>query len=213
MNLNAIDVSSNNNPINYKAYKGQVIISKVTGGTSYYWAGNVISESLKHGFLTGAYHFAHENNAIKPSKDQAKYFYDHIKPYLGKVLPILDYEVPLNGTTLTQHDMNWVDDFMIYFKKLSGINCVLYCSKDFIWNTKIPEFTKNNCMLWFAQYASNEPTGFQSNPWTDSRKLDMNICGQQYSSHGRINGINGNVDLSLFYMDKAGFLRSCKPTK
>ena len=213
MTLNGIDISSNNNYLDLNRYTGSIVINKLTGGTSYFWKDNRVSDCLKKGLLTGAYHFAHEYKIIKPSKEQAEYFYLHLKPYLGKVLPILDYEVPLNGKFFTQHDMNWIDNFMIYFKKLSGINCVLYCSKDLIWNTKIPKFTKNNCMLWFAQYGTMEPTGFQRKPWTDNRKLDMNICGQQYSSRGHVDGINGFVDLSIFYLDKKGFNRSCKPCK
>ena len=213
MSLNGIDISSNNNYLDLNRYTGSIVINKLTGGTSYFWKDNRISDCLKKGLLTGAYHFAHEYKIIKPSKEQAEHFYLHLKPYLGKVLPILDYEVPLNGKFFTQHDMNWIDNFMIHFKKLSGINCVLYCSKDLIWITKIPKFTKNNCMLWFAQYGTMEPTGWQRLPWTDKRQLDMNIIGQQYTSNGHVQGITGGVDLSLFYISHDNWLKSCRPSK
>ena len=213
MVLKGIDLSSNNYDLNFKKYDGDIIIYKLTGGASYFWKENKIKEALSKGFLVGCYHFAHEYGKIVNSWVQADHFYQHYKPYLGKVLPILDYEIALNGKNFTQHDLNWIDNFMIHFKKLSGINCVLYCSKDLIWITKIPKFTKNNCMLWFAQYGTMEPTGWQQNPWTDKRKLDMNIIGQQYTSNGHIQGITGGVDLSLFYISHGNWLKACRPNK
>lgn len=211
--INSIDISSNNNYLNLSQYRGGIIINKLTGGNSYFWKNNRTKDCLKAGFLTGVYHFANENGIITSAKTQAKHFYKHYKPYQNKVLPILDYEIPINGRYLTQHDMNKVDNFMIEFYKLSGVYPVLYASKDFIYSTKIPKFTKSNCMLWFAQYANNKPTGFINNPWTDKRVLDMSIVGQQYTSHGMINGIRGFVDLSVFYISKKNWLKACKSIK
>lgn len=213
MNLKGIDISSNNGSVNFKSFTGDIVINKLTGGIEYFWKQNKIQETLDNNLLCGCYHFAHEYKIIKPSLAQAKYFYTHYKKYKGKVLPILDYEIPLNGKYFTQHDMNWIDNFMIHFKKLSGVNAVLYASKDLIWTTKIPKFTKNNCMLWFAQYGTMEPTGWQQYPWTDKRKLDMNIIGQQYTSNGHVQGVNGSVDLSIFYISHENWFKACRPSK
>lgn len=213
MSLNGIDISSNNNWLDLSRYKGSIVINKLTGGTSYFWKDNRVNDCLKKGLLTGVYHFANENGIITNSADQAKFFYRHYKQYKGKVLPILDYEVPINGHYLTQHDMNKVDNFMIAFHKLSGVYPVLYASKSFILNTAIPKFTKNHCMLWFAQYANNKSTGFQNNPWTDQNEVDMNVVGQQYTSHGIIDGIKGFVDLSIFYISKNNWKKACQPHK
>lgn len=213
MSLNGIDISSNNNLLCLSSYHGSVVINKLTGGNSYFWKQNRVDDCLKKGLCTGVYHFANENGIITSATNQAKHFYNHYKEYKGKVLPILDYETPINGKYLTQHDMNKVDNFMISFYNLSGVYPVLYASKSFILNTKIPKFTKNNCMLWFAQYANDNPTGFQSIPWTDSNKVDINIVGQQYSSHGMIRGIRGFVDLSIFYITKDNWNKACQPNK
>ena len=212
MSLNGIDISSNNNYLDLNRYKGQVVINKLTGGCSYVWKNNRINDCLKKGLLVGAYHFANENGVITSANSQARFFYNHWKKYKN-VLPILDYETPINGRYLTQHDMNKVDNFMLEFYRLSGVPPVLYASKSFILATKIPKFTKEHCMLWFAQYGTMEPTGFQSNPWTDKHQLDMNIIGQQYTSNGHVQGITGSVDLSLFYISHANWLKSCRPSK
>lgn len=209
MTLKGIDISSNNGYLNLKAYQGNVVINKLTGGCHYLWKQNRIDDCLKKGLLVGAYHFANEDGIITSANAQAKYFYNHWKKYKGKVLPILDYETPINGHYLTQHDMNKVDNFMLEFYRLSHVAPVLYASKSFILATRIPTFTKNHCMLWFAQYANNNATNFQSDPWTDNNQVDMNVVGQQYSSHGIIKGVSGYVDLNIFYITRANWLKSC----
>lgn len=211
--LKGIDLSSNNHDLNFKKYDGDIIIYKLTGGASYFWKENKIKEALSKGFLVGCYHFAHEYGKIVNSRVQAEYFYKHYKPYLGLVYPILDYEIALNGKNFTQHDLNWIDNFMIEFHKLSGVYPMLYCSKSLILANRVPKFTKHNCPLWFAQYANMNPTGWQSNPWTDSNNVDMLVIGQQYSSNGHLSSIQGPVDLSQFYISKKGWLLSCKSYK
>ena len=68
-------------------------------------------------------------------------------------------------------------------------------------------------MLWFAQYANDHVTGFQSEPWTDNNQVDMNVVGQQYTSHGLIRGIRGFVDLSIFYITSDNWIKACKSHK
>lgn len=213
MSLKGIDLSSNNGSLNLKKFDGDIIIYKLTGGASYYWSGNKIEQALQAGFLVGEYHFANEYDKIVNSLVQAKYNYNHMKKWLGKVYPILDYERPLNHQCFTYHDLNWIDNYMEHFYHLSGVYPMLYCSKSLILENRVPKFTKHNCPLWFAQYANNNPTGWEKNPWTDNSNVDMIVVGQQYSSHGCLNSIDGYVDLSQFYITRKGWLQSCKPHK
>ena len=129
MTLQGIDLSSNNGSVNLNKVSAPIVISKLTGGLDYFWKNNLIDESLKAHKLAGAYHFEDEYHVHSKIKEQAYYFFKHFKPYLGKVLPILDYEVPLNDKIFTQHDINRIDTFCREFKRLSGVNCVVYCSK------------------------------------------------------------------------------------
>lgn len=57
--------------------------------------------------------------------------------------------------------------------------------------------------LWCAQYANHTPTGYQDKPWTDSKGFGpWNGCQiLQYSSKGRLNGYNADLDLDKAYMD------------
>lgn len=209
MSLQGIDLSSNNGAVNLNKVSAPIVINKLTGGLDYVWKNNLIDECLKHKKLTGAYHFEDEYHVHSKIKDQAYFFYKQYKKYAGKILPILDYEVPLNDKIFTQHDINRIDTFCREFKRLSGVNCVVYCSKSLVWNHVITSYLKNNNMFWIAQYKDLKPTSYQSNPWTDQNKLDVNIIGQQYTPNGRVNGVNGAVDLSIFYITSANWRKSC----
>lgn len=209
MSLQAIDISSNNAAVDVKRVTAPIIINKLTGGLNYYWKNNLIDKCLKAGKLVGAYHFEDEYNVHSKIKLQAQYFYSKWKKYKGKVLPILDYEVPLNGKIFTYHDINRIEMFMKEFKRLSGVNAILYCSKSLIWNHTINEYIKEHNMVWFAQYGSDNPTGYQEHPWTDEHILDVNVVGQQYTNNGFVQGVRGSVDLSIFYISRANWLKSC----
>lgn len=211
MVLQGIDISSNNNYLNLGYYSGQVVINKLTGGLSYFWKDNRTQDCINKGLCTGVYHFAHENGVVTNADNQALFFYSHYKPFKYKVLPILDYEIAMNGKNFTFKDIQWITTFMQKFKALSGVNPVLYTSKDVILENYMTDYLKQNNMLWFAQYANNIPTGWQSNPWTDKNEVDLNVIGQQYSSHGRIQGISGDVDLSIFYISRENWFKACKP--
>ena len=64
-------------------------------------------------------------------------------------------------------------------------------------------------MFWFAQYADLKATGYQSKPWTDNHVLDVSVIGQQYTPNGRVSGVNGAVDLSIFYITSENWKKSC----
>lgn len=213
MSLQAIDISSNNSYVDVTQVQAPIIINKLTGGISYTWQSNLIRKSLECSKLVGAYHFEDEYNKHVTIETQARYFYSQIKPFLGHVLPILDYEKPLNNVYFNHNDINRIERFMKEFKRLSGINCVLYCSKDLVWNNIITPYLKQTTMLWFAQYPNYNPTSYQSQPWTDTHQLDMNLVGQQYTSNGRVAGVTGPVDLSIFYITAINWNKSCQPSK
>lgn len=209
MSLQGIDISSNNSKVDVSHVTAPIIINKLTGGIDYFWKNNLVDECLKAGKLTGVYHFEDEYHIHSKIKEQARYFYKHYEKYKGKVLPILDYEIPLNDKIFTCHDVNRIEKFCKEFKRLSGVNCVVYCSKSFIWNNTINPYLKKNNMFWFAQYANNNPTNYQNNPWTDSNVLDVSVIGHQYSANGRVAGVIGDVDLSIFYITSANWKKSC----
>ena len=53
-------------------------------------------------------------------------------------------------------------------------------------------------MLWKAQYASMNATGWQSTPWNAGSKGEGMV---QYASTGYLNGV-GPLDLNLFFGER-----------
>lgn len=67
-----------------------------------------------------------------------------------------------------------------------------------------PFHTFVDCPFWIARYPSKAQMDFVDMPREDKKPSIMHpLWGWQYTSTGRVDGINGNVDLSLTY-DLAG---------
>ena len=63
---------------------------------------------------------------------------------------------------------------------------------------QIPSDVRAHCMLWKAQYASMNATGWQSTPWNAGSKGEGMV---QYASTGYLNGV-GPLDLNLFFGER-----------
>lgn len=78
--------------------------------------------------------------------------------------------------------------------KKAGYRCGVYASEsyfnNFVYGANIP-----GCSYWIARYGTNDGRK-QTKP-----NVKVNIDGWQYTSVGRFQGINGNVDTSEFYGD------------
>ena len=87
-----IDVSSWQTGINVTTTGAQIVVAKATEGVGYVNpdCDRVVQDALAAGQGVGVYHFAHtENSAV----DEANYFIDHTRGYIGKgIVPILDWE-------------------------------------------------------------------------------------------------------------------------
>lgn len=73
----------------------------------------------------------------------------------------------------------------------AGYKVGLYCSES--WFTAEIDgaaFKRDGMGLWIAKYSANAPRGMAYDAW-------------QYTSKGKVSGVNGNVDLSHFYTDYA----------
>ena len=66
------------------------------------------------------------------------------------------------------------------------------------------------CVPWVAQYADEEPTGWDANPWSDG---SWNPDGRmhQYAGTGRVPGYGGDLDLDVWHASEAA-LRALAPS-
>ena len=202
MTLRVIDVSSNQGNINVSRIDCDAVIVKGTGGT-HYVNGNcdfIIQQCFKLNKPTGVYHYAHEYGNIYSPVVESNYFIHKCKNYFGKALVALDYEVPINGRAYTQQDVEWCAKFIQNIIKRTGIIPLLYISKSLLYGCNWSPVAHLNVGLWYAQYASNVNMGWISKPWDDGKSVKpFTPVLHQYTSHGKIKGYNGDLDLSLFY--------------
>ena len=199
--MNGIDISRWND-IDLSKVDFDFVIVKATQGTSFISPTfkDQIGQAKRLGKLLGVYHYAGGGGAIA----EAEHFMDVAREYFGKAILVLDWEGDQNPNFKNpEYAMAWLK----YVKDKTGITPFIYMSKSVCrqyakqWDSSYP--------LWCAQYKNQQPTGYQDNPWTDSKGFGpWDGCKiLQYSSKGRLSGYNGNLDLDKSYIDGAEWLR------
>lgn len=85
--------------------------------------------------------------------------------------------------------------FLTRIKK-AGYKVGIYCNLDWYNNVLSDALKKYDC--WIARYPAND------NGYVQERLRPTAGVGWQYSSKGRVPGINGNIDMNVFYKDYRG---------
>lgn len=199
--MNGIDISKWQKGINLAAVPCDFVIVKATQGVSYTSPEfhNQITQAQSLGKLIGVYHYAGGGGAIA----EAEYFLKVVKDYIGKAILVLDWEGEQNPNFASPY---YAMDWLNYVKDETGVLPFIYMSKSVcrqyktLWNPTFP--------LWCAQYKNQQPTSYQSNPWTDSKGFGAwSDCAiLQYSSKGRLEGYNHNLDLDKAYINEAQWI-------
>lgn len=199
--MNGIDISKWQKGINLAAVPCDFVIVKATQGVNYISPefANQITQAQSLGKLIGVYHYAGGGGAIA----EAEHFLNAVKDYIGKAILVLDWEGEQNPNFASPYyAMEWLD----YVKEVTGVLPFIYMSKSVcrqyktLWNPSYP--------LWCAQYKNQQPTSYQSNPWTDTKGFGAwSDCAiLQYSSKGRLEGYNHNLDLDKAYINSAQWI-------
>lgn len=136
---------------------------------------------------------------VEMARKEAEYAVAHAKKYWGKCPIAFDLEydsVRYARTKGVNIDKNLATEMAIAFirrVKELGYTPVIYANKDYLNNYFDMDKITAQCgkvYLWYARYAS---------AITASERNKAHIW--QYTSTGRIPGINGNVDINEFYTD------------
>jgi lysozyme len=189
MTIKGIDVSHHNGPIDWKKVKADgisFVFIKATQGTGYSkvdYFRNQAPKALGYGLHVGAYHYAVFSN-IPEAISEAQYFLSVIKDYKLTYPPVLDLEENKENASKKQ-----LTDAAIAFLdvlKHAGYSPILYTGKSFL-SSELDE-SRIKYPLWIARY--NDDLGRKADIW-------------QYSSTGKVDGINGNVDMNIAYRDFA----------
>lgn len=204
--MNGIDISEYQRNINLSLVACDFVIIKATEGKTYsdpYFFQH-IENAKRLGKLLGFYHFARpENNT---AHDEVLNFLDSVRPYLGKGIPFLDWE------SIAKYNVTWAKNWLDEFFSLTGIRPLIYMSESVVnqydWSRVAPNYG-----LWVARYRDNQP----------DYNFDMSNAGKkptvkwwnhyqlwQWTSSGRLDGYNGNLDCNEFYGDKAEWDKLCR---
>lgn len=94
-------------------------------------------------------------------------------------------------------------DIINAYKKIiesAGYKFGVYTGLSFYNSFIKPYHTMVDCPFWIARYPSKAQMDFADMPNKDKKPSILHpLWGWQYTSNGRVDGINGNVDLSLTY--------------
>lgn len=193
MVLNGVDVSNHQRDIDWDAVAAdniQFAFIKATEGINFkdVWFERNWTEAKRVGLVRGAYHFArpHLNDAVS----EAYYFLDYVKyatlePHDILILDMEDEK--FHGDVIP-----WTVFFCEVIESIVGFNPIIYTGPWYIQSrmqnyagTKLGEYP-----LWLAAY--NERPPITPKPWTQYKLW-------QYTSKGRVNGINGDADKNTFF--------------
>ncbi|MGG3662510.1 GH25 family lysozyme [Bacillus gobiensis] len=134
------------------------------------------------GIKVGAYHFARFGSK-EEAQAEANHFLNTAKKTILSYPLVLDLEI--NQKKVSKSDLTDAAVFFLEELEKSGNFAMLYTGKSFLESaldeTKLEPYAK-----WIARY--NNELGRAADIW-------------QYSSKGKVNGIQGNVDMNLCYLD------------
>lgn len=200
MAMNGIDISNWQKGIDLAAVPCDFVIAKATQGTGYTSPDCVrqVEQAMSLGKKVGVYHYIGGQGAVS----EMDFFIDSIKNWVGKAMLVLDWE---QGENSAWGKLGYLEQCIKRVIERVGIPPVVYSSASvFPWDL----CKKHNCGAWVAQYADNNATGYQDSPWNEGK---YGCMMRQYSSHGRLPGYGGNLDLNKFYGDAAAWDRYANP--
>lgn len=205
MALSGIDISNWQAGLNLCEVPCDFVVCKATEGTRFVDTScdKFIQQALTLRKLYGFYHFMDKSDPV----EQAEYFYKNCQRYFGSGIPVLDYEA--YGRIGTAGAKRFLD--RVY--ELCGVRCMVYMSRSVCteedWSAIAP-----NHALWVAQYANNNPTGYQNQPWLADGGFGAWSAPaiHQYSSNGRLDGYSSALDLDIAFMDAKAWERFANPS-
>lgn len=200
--MNGIDVSGWQKGINLKEVPADFVIVKATQGTTFVNSDcdRAYQQAKEAGRLLGVYHYFSGGDPAA----EAEFFVKNVKGYVGEAILVLDWEGHQNAKFSQGPAV--AKPFLDKVKELTGVRPLIYMSKSVCrahdWSAVASEYA-----LWVAQYADNNTTGYQPNPWTDNKGYGAwnGPVIFQYSSSGRLAGYSENLDINIAYMDAAAW--------
>ena len=200
MSMNGIDISSWQSGIDLAKVPCDFVIIKATEGLTYVNpdCDRAYQQGLKLGKKLGVYHFAGKNGASQ----EAEYFVNNIKGYIGKALLALDWE----GSGVSRGPA-WAKEWLDRVRQLTGVKPVIYMNNGTVNGYDWSSVANGDYGLWNAgYYAGSTAMGYNPDApiigGTGARKF---AALYQYTASGRLSGYSDDLDLNVFYGDRAAW--------
>lgn len=195
MEIKAIDVSSDQGKPDWTKVAKSGIKVAILRVHQRYGVDSSFEHNYKgckqNGILAGAYKYSY---ALTPAQavEEAENVIEVLNGR-GLDFPVFyDLEWKQQRSLGKQAIENIAVSFLTRIKK-AGYKVGIYCNLDWYSNVLTDALKKYDC--WIACYPANDNGSVQE-------RLRPNVgVGWQYSSKGKVSGINGNVDMDVFYTD------------
>lgn len=192
--LNFLDTSNWQGGYNPALTEADAVIVKATERDNFVdpYCDSIIQQAIAADMPWGFYHFA--GNGTNDVVDEVLFFIDTCANYFGRGIPVLDWESSMS--------VEQVNQFVETVHHKTGVWPWIYANP---WRFNLGGVNPN-CARWVADYPDvASPTWGQAQGW-DCPAADGNVVAWQFCSDGVVDGIDGNVDLDLFYGDKKQWL-------
>ncbi|MED0670658.1 glycoside hydrolase family 25 protein [Aneurinibacillus aneurinilyticus] len=192
MTIIGIDVSHWNGVVDWKKVAASgvnFVFLKASEGTTYVdktFKTNA-ANALTNGIRVGAYHYAKFGN-VAEAKAEAQHFLrtvSGVKITYPLVLDLEENKKKASKAILTDAAVAFLNAI-----EKAGYFAMIYAGKSFL-ETQLDEKRLKPYALWVARY--NSYLGRDAGIW-------------QYTDKGKVNGISGNVDMNLAYVDYAALI-------
>ena len=192
--MNGIDISNWQSNIDVTKMDVDFVIVKATEGSSYTSPSftKQVNDTLNSGKKLGVYHYM---SYMTPAKQQAEHFVKTVKPYLNKAVLVLDFE----GTAVYK-GVSFALEFLQNVENMTGIKPLIYMSQSVAASHDWTNVINNDYGLWVAKYPlGNTTTGFRNDLSYGNLGYWDSAAMFQYTSHGKLAGYSGYLDLDIFY--------------
>lgn len=195
MSLIYADVSEHNSISHMRNVDGVMIRSSWGHFTKDAKLAKHVSLAESAGIPYGFYHYSYALN-VSQAKEEVSGMINLIKHYKPTLPIAIDMEdadgyKAKNGNPSKQILTDICEEFCYQLEK-AGYYAMIYANLDW-WKNKLIQSQLTKYDRWLAQWGVSQPS------------LKCGIW--QYTSAGRVNGFNGNVDLSESYHDYASIIR------
>lgn len=179
--LKGIDTSNWQGAYDVAATGADFVFAKATEGTWFVdgYCDDVMRQCQANGTRAGFYHFGGWGSAL----DEAEHFVTNTRNYFSWAIPVLDWE--------SGQSAQWAQDFCNRVQELTGVFPMVY------------SWARN--LAWVPidkRWCANILDGLQAPSIAfDPGNPPIDCAIWQYASDGKINGISGNVDMDVCYID------------